>query len=297
MKLSNTDYILLFNNIVLITIFGILYYKLEYESGIFINNSEYIKFCKDQQNYDWELKALLANKIKVKKFNEQYFPELKQAKVLYNFDLTKIKEDKYDYTEKVNFDELSSNLPDKYIIKCSVGGANHHIVKKNNIKELKENCDHILYYYIPRIVRGAKENNQLQHLKYEPELFIEEYLGDNLIDYKFQLINNRLFFLMVKNAWKPDMCKFYDNDGNYLPNLFHWPGETNEMKLPKNFEKMKAFCHKFYELTKIKYIRIDFYEINDEIYFGEYTISSGACRNKVSKNVDNYFKKFNNNNI
>ena len=97
---------------------------------------------------------------------------------------------------------------------------------------------------------------------------------------------------MVKNAWQPDMCKFYDVDGNYLPNLFNWPGETNEMKLPNNFEKMKAFCDKFYEKTKIKYIRIDFYEINNEIYFGEYTISSGACRNKVSKNVDNYFKRF-----
>ena len=57
------------------------------------------------------------------------------------------------------------------------------------------------------------------------------------------------------------MCKFYDADGNYLPNLFNWPGETNEMKLPNNFEKMKAFCDKFYEKTKIKYIKIDFMKL------------------------------------
>ena len=62
MKLSKTDYILLFNIVILSVILVYLYYKLEYESGIFIKNSEYIKFCKDQQNYDWKLKALLANK-------------------------------------------------------------------------------------------------------------------------------------------------------------------------------------------------------------------------------------------
>lgn len=292
MKFSNIDYILLLNNLVLLVIFVYLVYRLEYKSGIFIKNSTYLKFCRSQQNHDWKLKSLLSNKVKVKEFNAKHFPELKQAKLLHLFDLQKIKEDKYEFKEKVDFEQLYSKLPQKYIIKCSIGGDNHHIVKNNNLKELKENCENILYYYIPRIIRGAKKNNQHQHLHYEPEIFIEEYLGDNLIDYKFQLINNKLCFLMVKNTWKPSMCKFYDKDGNYLPNLFNWPGETNKMKLPKNFEKMKAFCNKFHDFTKIKYIRLDFYEINGDIYFGEYTISSGVCKNNVSKNVDRYLKKF-----
>ena len=46
MKLSKTDYILLFNIVILSVILVYLYYKLEYESGIFIRNSEYIKFVK-----------------------------------------------------------------------------------------------------------------------------------------------------------------------------------------------------------------------------------------------------------
>ena len=117
MKLSKTDYILLFNIVILSVILVYLYYKLEYESGIFIRNSEYIKFCKDQQNYDWKLKALLANKIKVKQFNEQHFPELKQAKILYNFDLKKIKDDQYEFNENVDFEQLYSNLPQKIYYK------------------------------------------------------------------------------------------------------------------------------------------------------------------------------------
>jgi len=39
MKLTKTDYILIVNNLVLISILGYLYYKLEYESGIFIKNN------------------------------------------------------------------------------------------------------------------------------------------------------------------------------------------------------------------------------------------------------------------
>ena len=50
MKLTKTDYILIVNNLVLISILGYLYYKLEYESGIFIKNNILINTCKYVNN-------------------------------------------------------------------------------------------------------------------------------------------------------------------------------------------------------------------------------------------------------
>ena len=43
---------------------------------------------------------------------------------------------------------------------------------------------------------------------------------------------------------------------------------------PRNFEEMKI---KAAELSKgIKHVRIDFYEVNGKVYFGEYTFFSGG---------------------
>ena len=58
-----------------------------------------------------------------------------------------------------------------------------------------------------------------------------------------------------------------------LANLFNLPGESDELHLPQNFEKMKSYCYKIYEKTKLPLIRMDFYEVNNEIYFGEYTLT------------------------
>ena len=99
-------------------------------------------------------------------------------------------------------------------------------------------------------------------------------------------------YLLVKNAWKPEKCKFYNEDGEHIPNLFNLPGETDELKLPNNFDKMKSYCYHIYKITKLPLIRMDFYEINGEIYFSEYTLTPASCRNKVSKQTNEYFKKF-----
>ena len=79
MKLSNTDYILIVNNIVLLVILGYLYYKLEYESGIFKTTNILDEICKIERNNDKKLKGTLANKINVKEYNQKHFPDLKSA--------------------------------------------------------------------------------------------------------------------------------------------------------------------------------------------------------------------------
>ena len=66
MKLSNTDYILLLNLILLLIILAYLIYLIEYKSGIFIKNDVVSRFCQEQKQYNKELKGLLANKIRVK---------------------------------------------------------------------------------------------------------------------------------------------------------------------------------------------------------------------------------------
>ena len=36
-----------------------------------------------------------------------------------------------------NFKDIYKSLPQKYIIKCTIGSFNHHIVENNNLEELE----------------------------------------------------------------------------------------------------------------------------------------------------------------
>ena len=261
--------------------------------GIFIKNDVVSRFCQEQKKHNKELKGLLANKIRVKKFNSETFPELKCPKTLFIFNLKKVDGYNYKFAEEYNFNEIYKSLPKKYIIKCTIGSFNHHIVENNNIEELEEVCTYLLHKRIPELAEEVNTYNfEPQHQQYAPQIFIEEYLDDNLIDYKFEVIHGKISYLLIKNAWQPEMCKFYNEDGKPIANLFNLPGESDELHIPKNFEKMKSYCYKIYEKTKLPLIRMDFYEVNDEIYFGEYTLTPASCRNKISKNSNEYFKKF-----
>ena len=110
MKLTKYDYILLLNNVILICILGYLYYKLEYESGIFKTNNIIDEICKIERNNDKKLKGTLANKIKVKEYNQKHFPDLKHAITFKILNIKKTdKEYVYKYAEDYDFKEIYSS--------------------------------------------------------------------------------------------------------------------------------------------------------------------------------------------
>ena len=59
-------------------------------------------------------------------------------------------------------------------------------------------------------------------------------------------------------------------------------------KLPKNFGIMKEYCQKFCEFTEINFVRIDFYEVDGEVYFGEYTFVPNLCVHKLNTQYEKY---------
>jgi hypothetical protein len=62
---------------------------------------------------------------------------------------------------------------------------------------------------------------------------------------------------------------------------------------------MKAICKEFYKITGFDFVRVDFYEINNKIYFGEYTFYASNCYWYIDKKYDKYLidkYKFNENN-
>lgn len=67
---------------------------------------------------------------------------------------------------------------------------------------------------------------------------------------------------------------FYDNEWAIMPFERHYPRETTPVMKPNCFEKMKAIAG---VLSKgFPFIRIDFYEVNGNLYVGELTFYPGS---------------------
>ena len=67
---------------------------------------------------------------------------------------------------------------------------------------------------------------------------------------------------------------FFDNDWKVLPFERHYPARKEGLPKPKCYDKMLSLAEK---LSKdIPFVRVDFYEINGKVYFGELTFYPGS---------------------
>ena len=123
-----------------------------------------------------------------------------------------------------------------------------------------------------------------QHYQYiEPEIFVEEYLGDNLSDYKFFCIHGKFKVGKIMKGRFKKMCEYYIDKEINLLNIsgLGSSGKSickninfskNEIKIFKRMIEMSENISSLFEFA-----RIDFYLIDNKIYFGEITFTHAAC--------------------
>lgn len=175
-----------------------------------------------------------------------------------------------------SFDEINiKELPNQFVLKTNhdYGGIvicedklklDYNFTKRKLSKHLKRN-----FYYSGR---------EWAYKDVKPQVLAERYMVDqetgDLRDYKFFCFDGepKLLFVATDRQRKDDILKFdfFDLSFNHLNVTQGKRGHNREgIKKPINFEKM-------IELTKIlseglPHVRVDFYEINGKIYFGELT--------------------------
>lgn len=179
----------------------------------------------------------------------------------------------WDKPEEIDWD----SLPDKFVLKTTHGGGSTGVVicrdkstfdRENAIKRLRyslENDD---------IYRTLKEWPYKKVIK---RIIAEKYIEpkpdiNDLPDYKFFCFNGEPKYCQVISGRGTNMCiDFFDHEWNHQP--FHeprkYPFAGVEPKKPKCYEKMWGLAR---NLAQDKaFSRIDFYEIGDDVYFGEIT--------------------------
>lgn len=180
----------------------------------------------------------------------------------------------YDKFEDINFE----TLPNQFVIKCTHDSGGLVICKdkmKLEINEARKKINKSLkrnYYYWGR---------EWPYKNVKPRIIIEKYMEDEinkeLVDYKFMCFNGKVKCVFTcTDRFEKDGLKvtFFDRNWKKMPFERHYPSSNKNIKKPKNHELMLELAEK---LSKgIPFVRVDFYEINEKVYFGELTFYPGA---------------------
>ena len=102
---------------------------------------------------------------------------------------------------------------------------------------------------------------------------VDESLSE-LKDYKWFCFNGEPKALFIaRDRDNPNVetkFDFYDTDFNHLPMKNGHPNSDVKIEKPLGFEKMKALAKILSQ--GIPHVRVDFYDINGQIFFGELTL-------------------------
>lgn len=182
-----------------------------------------------------------------------------------------------------SFDDIDfSTLPNEFVFKCNHDSGSVRIIKDKSAlseqdwKELRSfytSClKHNFYYagreYPYKDVKPCIIAEQLMHDKSGGEGGIQ--------DYKFFCFDGKPVLLLYVTGRQTEKHEdYFDMDYNWHPEILagFTPSEVCPPK-PENFDEMKHLCEK---LSKgMKQVRLDFYEIDGKLYFGEFTFFSGG---------------------
>ena len=181
----------------------------------------------------------------------------------------------YDKFEDIDFNKL----PNQFVIKCTHDSGGLVICKnkdKLDYKKAKKKIEKSLkrnYFYPGR---------EWPYKNLKPRIIIEKYMVDNkvkdLIDYKIMCFNGEpLYTFVYSERFSDDGVKatFFDKDWNILDFKRKFGDTKVNIKKPINYDKMLEYSKKIAQ--NIPFVRIDWYEVNGKLYFGEITFfpSSG----------------------
>lgn len=131
------------------------------------------------------------------------------------------------------------------------------------------------------------EGREYHYSRIEKKVFIERLLDDhvNLIDYKIYCFNGlpKYFHLDVNRHTNHQRC-FYDDKWNKIENVtLHYPYYNGYIQKPEKLDEMLNLAKII--SSSFKFVRVDFYYINNRIYFGEATFYPGSGFEKFSNPI------------
>lgn len=183
----------------------------------------------------------------------------------------------YEKAEDINFDDM----PSKFVLKGNNGGGHKAIMIINDKTKIdnKRVCKTVNQWLK---LKDFERHAECHYKKIRPLIIAEKYLEhkDNessLVDYKFYCFNGKVHSILLCTDRDDNGVNLssYDLEWNLHPENMDEKHRANVIHpKPKSLEKMI----KYSEIMSagIPFVRVDWYEIDDEPVFGELTFTP-AC--------------------
>jgi hypothetical protein len=178
----------------------------------------------------------------------------------------------WDKPEEIDWD----SLPVRFVLKTNHSGGSTGVVicrdkslfdRQKAVDDLNKSLRNDVY----------KNRREWPYKNVERKVLAEEFVGPtqedvDFPDYKFFCFNGEPIYCQVITGRKKEMCiDFFDREWNHQP--FHepcnFPFANKELKKPNNLEKMWKAAKQLAEGKP--FVRVDFYEDNNTVLFGEIT--------------------------
>lgn len=184
----------------------------------------------------------------------------------------------FDNPKEINFEKL----PNQFVIKLNTGSGFNIIVtdkqKINSDKIIKQlNKWMKLNYY--------KIKKEPQYKNIQKKIIIEEYISDKngeLNDYKFFCFNGKVEFIEVdSDRFCNHTMDFFDKDWNLLQlHKGKYKNSSTVPMKPENFNKMINIAEEL--ASDLQFVRVDLYNVDGNIYFGELTFTPAGGLTKFN---------------
>lgn len=181
----------------------------------------------------------------------------------------------WDRFDEIDFD----SLPQQFVLKCThdSGGVvictdKAHFDRQAAEKKLTAALGFNYYY----------DSREWPYKDVKPRIMAEKYLVDSadgeLRDYKFYTFNGVVRAMLIvgdrSRADMPTTYDYFDREDQWLDFRFGGPNAQQHPHPPKHLQEMIALAE---QLSKeIVHVRVDFYEVDGQIYFGEMTFYDGG---------------------
>lgn len=192
----------------------------------------------------------------------------------------------YSKAEEIDFD----SLPEEYFIKCNHVSGNNMIIKKSTVTDY----DYLKKFYAEVMKLDYYTNGrEYQYHNIRPLVICEKCLrdskGDLPIDYKFYCFNGEPRYFMVSlGEFDHEVRNHkFDMECNSIDHYFKKEAtlQKEEVQFPDNLEEMFSIVRKL--CRPFPHVRVDLYNVEGKIYFGELTFTSnGGLVNIYDKKFD-----------
>lgn len=249
-----------------------------------------------------ELMFYLKQKYKLRLNNPQTYNEkINWQKLYYHNPVMSVCSDKYlvrDYVKKHGCGHILNELlwqgenprdipyeklPDQFVIKVTHGSGFNIICLKKSELDINKTSKILNKWLKSKYIKCYGES---WYGRKQPRIIVEKYLKNNdgsaLYDYKFFCFNGEPEYVYV-DTWKNGKhhINMYDIKFNLLSDVsLGYPTDfSDKVTIPDNYLEMIEIARKL--SADFPHVRVDLYNVDKKIIFGEMTFSKGAGFDRI----------------